>query len=274
MKAKWVTDTSGKERPLALGEDYKGRAVHRNRDVWVVRLESDGGAVQHATAEAEGLIQLLQLRLSKLRGRLENEHFVALDCMDQLANRLDGRGRHSEAEELWRQCLRKPETLFSLTNLATCLKWQGRADEAEPLSREPWQRSQKKLGANHTLTRKILDCLAGTLYKQGKYQEAESRWRENLQRCQDELGSDHLETLSTLSDLAATLKSQEKLDDAERFYQEVLQKRRAKLGANHPDMISLSNLATLLVAQRRPSEAEPLFRESLQMSQEKLMNRR
>lgn len=23
------------------GEDYKGRAVHRNRDVWVIRVETD-----------------------------------------------------------------------------------------------------------------------------------------------------------------------------------------------------------------------------------------
>ncbi|CAE7328763.1 Nphp3 [Symbiodinium necroappetens] len=280
MKAKRVTDKSGKERPLALGEDYKGRAVHRNRDVWVVRLASEGGIVQHATAEAEGLIQLLQLRLSKLRGRLGNEDCATLDCMDQLADRLNGRGRHSEAEELRRQALEKrqdkfgkdhEQTLISLTNLATCLNFLGRAAEAEPLSRDAWQKSQKKLGANHKLTRKILDSLAHTLYSQGKYQEAESRWRENWEKCKDELGSDHLETLSILNDLAGALKEQGKLDDAERFHREVLQKRRVKLGAKHPlTLISLNNLATLLVEQKKPAEAEPLFRESLQTRQEKL----
>ena len=280
MKAKRVTDKSGKERPLALGEDYKGRAVHRNRDVWVVRLAGEGGVVQHATAEAEGLIQLLQLRLSKLRGRLGNEDCATLDCMDQLADRLNGRGRHSEAEELRRQALENrqdkfgkdhEETLISLTNLATCLNMQGRAAEAEPLSRDAWQKSQKKLGANHKLTRRILNSLAHSLYSQGKYQEAESRWRENWQKCKDELGSDHLETLSILNDLAGALQSQEKLDDAERFYREVLQKRRVKLGAKHPlTLISLNNLATLLVEQKNPAEAEPLFRESLQIRQEKL----
>lgn len=31
------------KRNLSLGEDYKGRAVHGNRDVWVVRLADDTG---------------------------------------------------------------------------------------------------------------------------------------------------------------------------------------------------------------------------------------
>ena len=54
---------------MALSEDYKGRPVDRDRDVWVVRITDEGGQVRHAAASADGLLCLLETRLSLLRQR-------------------------------------------------------------------------------------------------------------------------------------------------------------------------------------------------------------
>ena len=58
---------TGQQRKVRLGEDYKGKPVHRSRDVWVVRITDDDGKVRHATAEADSMLQLLQRRLAHLR---------------------------------------------------------------------------------------------------------------------------------------------------------------------------------------------------------------
>ena len=60
---------TGQQRPVALGEDYKGRPVDRDRDVWVVRIADERGQVRHAEAGADGLLRLLETRLSLLRQR-------------------------------------------------------------------------------------------------------------------------------------------------------------------------------------------------------------
>ena len=64
-----VDQETGQRRPVALGEDYKGRPVDRDRDVWVVRIADEGGQVRNAAASADGLLRLLETRLSQLRQR-------------------------------------------------------------------------------------------------------------------------------------------------------------------------------------------------------------
>ncbi|CAJ1408785.1 unnamed protein product [Effrenium voratum] len=72
------------KRNLSLGEDYKGRAVHGNRDVWVVRLADERGSAHDAVAEADAVLKLLRLRLEKLRLELGDDHASTLGCMSEL----------------------------------------------------------------------------------------------------------------------------------------------------------------------------------------------
>lgn len=60
--------------------------------------------MQHAAAEADSVLELLQLRLRKLRASADD--LPTADCMFELARRLQGRARYGEAEELGRECLR------------------------------------------------------------------------------------------------------------------------------------------------------------------------
>ena len=66
---------------------------------------AEDGEVQHAAAEADSILDLLQLRLRKLRASAGEDVLMA-DCMVELAMRLYGRAHYGEAEELYRDCLR------------------------------------------------------------------------------------------------------------------------------------------------------------------------
>ena len=61
--------------------------------------------MQHAAADADAGLDLLQLRLRKLRASA-GEDVPTADCMYELARRLKGRARYEKAEELYRECLR------------------------------------------------------------------------------------------------------------------------------------------------------------------------
>ena len=61
--------------------------------------------MQHAAADADAVLALLQRRLRKLRASV-GEDVPTAECMHELARRLGGRARYEEAEELYREGLR------------------------------------------------------------------------------------------------------------------------------------------------------------------------
>ncbi|CAL1136673.1 unnamed protein product, partial [Cladocopium goreaui] len=307
MAEKTVKDSAGQERPIKLGEDYLGRPVHRNRDVWVIRVETDFWMGKCSMQRPDSVLDLLQLRLRKLRASAGEDVLMA-DCMFELARRLYGRARYGEAEKLDRECLRirqvklgedHLDTLPSLNNLAMVLQAQGRLVEAEPLYREALEKRQAKLGEDHPDTLNSINNLALLLYAQGHLAEAEPLFRKALEKSKAKLGEDHPDTLlslNSLNNLALLLQDQGRLVEAEPLYREALEKspgaqlqrfqrdfgqwtwshtlldfRTAKLGEDHPDTLtSLNNLALLLYAQGHLAEAEPLFRKALEKSKAKL----
>ncbi|CAE7372063.1 NPHP3, partial [Symbiodinium sp. KB8] len=180
---------TGEERRIRLGEDYKGRPVDRNRDVWVVQVMNGAGEVQHAGAEADGLLRLLRTRLANLREELGDDAEPTLDCMHELGSRLLGRAYYDEAEILYKECLdrrranlgeRHKDTLDSVSDLVLLLEEQGRYEDAELLAR-------KELA-------------------QGQYEEAESLLREELEG-RTRLGEMHPETLTSMNNLGHSLQA-------------------------------------------------------------------
>ena len=224
---------TGRERKVRLGEDYKGKPVHRARDVWVVRITDDAGKVHHASAEADGKLQLLQARLAHLRATNGDDNEKTIACMAELACWLRFRGQRGQldaAEELFRECLRRyralltayhPKTLASIRNLAQMLKIKGNFQEAEHLFLEAVRSCFATLGENHPTTIKSLDDLADMLASQGRLQEAEPLLRDVVDRSRAVLGEQALNTLNSCSGLAGVLVSQGRLHDAETLYREV-----------------------------------------------------
>ena len=134
---------TGEERRIRLGEDYKGRPVDSNRDVWVVQVMNGAGEVQHAGAEADGLLRLLRTRLANLREELGDDAEPTLDCMHELGSRLLGRAYYDEAEILYKECLDRRQ------GLSACIYTIARISVTYPSIKSPgyWHRCGKLPGA-------------------------------------------------------------------------------------------------------------------------------
>eukprot|EP00929_Paragymnodinium_shiwhaense_P008749 TRINITY_DN11270_c0_g1_i8.p1 TRINITY_DN11270_c0_g1~~TRINITY_DN11270_c0_g1_i8.p1 ORF type:complete len:307 (+),score=34.54 TRINITY_DN11270_c0_g1_i8:270-1190(+) len=105
MQKKRVKQEGGGERSIALGEDCKGREVHGNRDVWVIRVEDESGAVIDASCSVATFVSLLKKRLVKLRRRRGDTDPMTLQCISGLAAWVMSRSDFEEAEPLLREAL-------------------------------------------------------------------------------------------------------------------------------------------------------------------------
>ncbi|CAE7524875.1 NPHP3 [Symbiodinium sp. CCMP2592] len=263
-------------RPIALGEDYKGRAVDRNRDVWVIRITDQTGQILNALHDAEAFVSLLRTRLEKLRLQSNGEGIAT--CIMELAQRLAARGQHEESEDLYRECLElrrkqfgdmNPNTLTSMNNLAELLKAQGKFEEAESLHRESLAGWRTHGNAPNTLA--SIGNLAELLRVQGRHEEAEPLQREALIGSRKQFGQMHPNTLRNMHKMAMLSKVQGNLQEAESLFREAEHGCRLQFGPVHPETLAcISNLAELLRTQDRLEESEPLQRVALDGSRKQL----
>ena len=102
--------------------------------------------------------------------------------MTDRAELLLAQGEYTEAEPLFRRALEgreqqlgahHPDTLTSVSNLASLLREQGKLTEAEPLCRRALEGREQQLGAHHPNTLTSVNNLAALLQAQGKLAEAE-----------------------------------------------------------------------------------------------------
>jgi tetratricopeptide (TPR) repeat protein len=158
-----------------------------------------------------------------------------------------------------------PDTLTSVSNLASVLERQGRYQEAESMNRRALEGYEKELGVNHPYTLTSVDNLASVLERQGRYEEAKSMNRRALEGYEKELGVNHPDTLTSVSNLALVLERQGRYQEAESMNRRALEGREKELGVNHPDTLtSVSNLALVLQRQGRYQEAESMNRRALE----------
>ena len=194
----------------------------------------------------------------------------------------DTQGKLDAAEPLYREALRArretlgathPDTLTSMSNLASLLKAQGKLDEAEPLYREVLRVQGGTLGemSNDPDMLASMSNLASLLEDQGKLAEAEPLYREMLRVERQTLGDQHKDTLCSLHNLAVLLYAQDKHGEAELLCREALQLRRETLGEMHLETLdSMCNLTSLLEDQGKLDEAEPLYQNMLRVRRQTL----
>ncbi|CAE7394489.1 klc-2 [Symbiodinium natans] len=213
------------------GAQKQSAASASARTTWVApctMVENSAGDVQNASAGADGVLQLLRLRLAHLRENRGDVDTATLHCTFELGNRLRERSLYEEAETLSRE------------GLAGCCA---------------------QLGNGAALA--CIDGLASLLQIQGRLEEAEPFFHEALHGCRARLGDGHPATLTSINNLAGLLRARRQLEEAEPLYRESLNGRRAKLGADHPHTLtSINNLAALLGDRGRMEEAEPMYREA------------
>ncbi|EDU51259.1 kinesin light chain [Pyrenophora tritici-repentis Pt-1C-BFP] len=181
---------------------------------------------------------------------------------------LSSDGRYEEAEELGVQVMQSrkrvlghehPDTLSSMTNLASTYWNQGRWKEAEELGVQVMQSRKKVLGGEHPDMLISMGNLASTYRNQGRWKEAEELEVQVIQSSKRVLGHEHPDTLRSTANLASTYWNQGRWKEAEELGEQVMQARKRVLGDEHPDtLISMGNLASTYRNQGRWKEAEEL----------------
>ncbi|KAJ9652261.1 hypothetical protein H2198_008471 [Neophaeococcomyces mojaviensis] len=165
------------------------------------------------------------------------------------------------------QGLEHPDTLTSMSNLATVLSEQGKYEQAEEMHRQTLNLSLTVLGLEHTNTLMSMNNLATVLRKQGKYEQAEGILRQTLELRSTVLGVEHPDTLGSMNNLATVLGNQGKYEEAEKMHRQELKLSSTVLGVEHPDTLtSMNNLALVLCDQGKYEQAEEMQQRTLELS--------
>ncbi|MBU0640691.1 MAG: serine/threonine-protein kinase [Planctomycetes bacterium] len=157
-----------------------------------------------------------------------------------------------------------PDTLRSLSAVATVCRDQGRLADAEDLIRQTLERSQRVLGDTHPDTLSALNLLALVLQDRGALADAEPLYRRVLELQRQTAGPEDPGTLLAVNNLAWLLLSQGRLSEASALFADTLDIRRRVSGDDHPETLrTMINLANVLRELGRPQEAEPLALEAV-----------
>ncbi|KUJ07385.1 uncharacterized protein LY89DRAFT_365096 [Mollisia scopiformis] len=183
-------------------------------------------------------------------------------------------GSYNTAEEMDRRALEgrekvlgkeHPNTLTSVSNLASVLQNQGKYEQAEEMNRRALEGHEKVLGKEHPDTLTSVSILASVLQYQGKYEQAEEMNRRALEGYEKVLGKEHPNTLTSVSNLALVLQYQGKYEQAEEMNRRALEGYEKVLGKEHPNTLtSVSNLALVLQHQGKYEQAEEMNRRALE----------
>ncbi|MFM8364660.1 MAG: tetratricopeptide repeat protein, partial [Verrucomicrobiota bacterium] len=126
-----------------------------------------------------------------------------------------------------------PETLKTLSAIASAKSESGELSEAESIYRKVLEARTKTLGENHEKTLLAASSLSLVLKRSKRTREAEKLCREILARREKILGRAHPETLKSISLLAAIHKDNGCYKSAKKLYREVVNIRMQSLGPKH-----------------------------------------
>ena len=164
-----------------------------------------------------------------------------------------------------------PNTLSSISDLASTYNSQGKLDDAEKLQMEIIEAKKAELGPDHPGTFASMANLASTYWKQGRWDEAEKLQEEMMNAIRGKLGPNHPNTFTSMANLALTYCDKGKWDEAEKLQVEVMTAAKMKLGLNHPLTItSMANLANTYRNQGRWDVAKNLQVEVMNARETKL----
>ncbi|MEQ9550302.1 MAG: tetratricopeptide repeat protein [Coleofasciculus sp. G3-WIS-01] len=218
--------------------------------------------------------------LSAMRERLEENHPLVANSLDNLALLYSSQGRYLEAEPLHLQALELNKRLLgddhlsvaaSLNNLALLYSLWERYGKAEPLCLRALELSKRLRGDDHLSVATSLNNLAYLYKSQERYGEAEPLYQKALELIKRLLGDDHPDVATSMNNLANLYESQGKYYKAEPLYLQTLELRKRLLGDDHSEVAtSLGNLALLYKSQKRYLEAESLYLQALDLKKRRL----
>jgi non-specific serine/threonine protein kinase/serine/threonine-protein kinase len=159
-----------------------------------------------------------------------------------------------------------PDTLESMSNLATVLERQGRFAKAEQLYSKVLDTRRRVFGEGHPQTLQTMYSLAATLGGQGKYAEAEAIYTQLVPLQRRVLGEEDVATLRSTTNLAVMYHFQGKYVEAEPLYKTAISGLRSIRGEEFPSTLTaMGNLAELYRDEGKYTEAEPLYTKVLEI---------
>ncbi|KAK4164409.1 hypothetical protein QBC43DRAFT_262507 [Cladorrhinum sp. PSN259] len=190
------------------------------------------------------------------------------NLLDRISNYLYDRGRWREKEPVDERAYKlrcevlgekHPDTISSISNLATTYHAQGRYDEADLIYIKVLELRREVLGEKHPHTISTMAFLAATYHTKGRYGEAESTYTKVLELQREAIGEKHPDTIRSMASLAMVYFTQGRYSKAEQMKIEVLKLRGEVLGEKHPHTISsMASLAIIYHAQGRYLRREVL----------------
>jgi tetratricopeptide (TPR) repeat protein len=203
--------------------------------------------------------------LDKCRNSYGELHPVTIKAIAQLAYQL--KDTSFEAASLYQQGMelydtaRGPynkERLILLNNLAHCLSFQGRLDEAELHFRKALELNSLKRGEDHPETLDSAFSLADCLIEREKFEEAESLYTKVLEGRRRMLGEDHQGCNVVQIQLVRISISWGRIEEARRRMEQVdMEPFRGTIRATR--LLAL-NMAEILLSLGRYDDAEILLR--------------
>jgi tetratricopeptide (TPR) repeat protein len=129
-----------------------------------------------------------------------------------------------------------PDTLTSMTNLASTYREQGRWKEAEELQVSVIEANKRVLGEEHPDTLTGMFNLASTYRKQGRWKEAEELDVSVMEARKRVLGEEHHDTLAGMANFAHTLESQGRIIMASLLLRRTINVALEYHGPDYPDI--------------------------------------
>jgi predicted ATP-binding protein involved in virulence len=167
-----------------------------------------------------------------------------------------GPALYPQAESLERQALlikqnalgeEHPDTLASISNLATTLSQMGDLPSAQALQEKALEIYRRVLGEEHPDTLTSINNMAETLRQMGDLPGARVLQEKALEIRRLVLGEEHPDTLTSINNLAGTLWQMGDLPGARLLQEKTLEIRRRLMGEEHPaTLIAINNLAITL----------------------------
>lgn len=233
-------------------------------DIKIAKLRRKQGDL----ASARQLLDDVVLRARRAAEAGGGEDLVYSAKVD-LIELLDAQGEFAKAETIANEVLAyqsrslgktHPNTLSTLTALASVFRKQGRLIEAEATFRDAYESYRDVLGDDHRSTVIAANNLGEVLEKSGLYDRAEPVLYEALQQGNKVFGETSPSTMVTMNNLALLYESQGTFDKAEPLYQSAINIFEKRFGPSHPDTIAVvNNLAYLYLLQQDYAQALPLF---------------
>jgi len=222
-----------------------------------------------AKGRAITVIEILDNAAGKLEGKFKDAPLIEASIRDTLGATYMSLGKYTAAKPHLERALElrrgqfggeHPDTLRSMTNLASQYMKQFGFKEAEPLYAKVLEIRRRVLGEEHPDTLSSMSSMGWVYYMQDLCKEAEPLFVKTLEGRRRVLGEEHPATLWDMSSLGLLYSKQGRYNEAEPLFVKVLEIRRRVLGEeNLSTLDSMSELGWLYYTQGRYNEAEPLL---------------